>query len=776
LTPRQRETALSLAFAVWGLAAGIAFVSIWNRPAPPEQLPGLAKMLGFDAHAPFRWIAGLMLLPMLAAFALRPLAARLAVARSWSVNATIAACLIALAGAPIHRQLFWAVVPPAIAVAVAVVFRHRDLGFTRRDVLLLPVVLTACLGIIDALPAIGTGNAIHVALLLVFVIRVAVGLLPGPIAPAYAFLAAPLGLLLQTGFFARDQRYFGWHALILVAVTPFVLRPLLRNERRAARVLALLVYPLALYCYSNALSLTTAEGKPRIHFFEDGHALMPASEYLRGERPWLDVLPAHGLLEDGGFDILAMRLGGVDAGSTQKARFVAGTFVTVALYFVAYAATGSAEGAFLAVMLSIFTGSMRDSVRFIPPFAALAFLAGAVRQRRPRWFAYAGFLCVVAGVTSLDFAAYTFVTFVIAVIRARSKAVLRFAALGLAAGVVPLLLSLGITGLLDDFVRGTFAETLAVGPAYTLELFTPTPALDKLRTFPDALAALLDRATFPYLAWCLIAVFTGVTVTRRVSRRLEPMVLLGVWTVLTAISYAERHHLYFGMIAGVMIVYAILRLLRSGRTTAAAIAIGACIVLASPSTHLGVIGWMREARGPVEAQWSEIAGLPRARGALFHESDVRFVNSARKYVSLTLQPDETFFDFTNSSLLYFLLRRDFPIREYEVAFYETEEGQREVIRRIEENPKIRAALVPATPHGRFSVDGVPNAERAPLVWQYLQQNFHPDFAEGEVVFWRRRTPRHNPARPWPVSPRSFSSAIPSPFRSSARMEPSTSRR
>jgi hypothetical protein len=88
-------------------------------------------------------------------------------------------------------------------------------------------------------------------------------------------------------------------------------------------------------------------------------------------------------------------------------------------------------------------------------------------------------------------------------------------------------------------------------------------------------------------------------------------------------------------------------------------------------------------------------------------------------------------------MLYFLFRRDCPIREYEVAFYETEAAQREVIRRIESNPKIRAALVTASPHGRFTIDGVPNFERAPLVWQYLQENFHPDFAEGDVVFWRR---------------------------------------
>ena len=89
-----------------------------------------------------------------------------------------------------------------------------------------------------------------------------------------------------------------------------------------------------------------------------------------------------------------------------------------------------------------------------------------------------------------------------------------------------------------------------------------------------------------------------------------------------------------------------------------------------------------------------------------------------------------------SGLLYFLFDRDCPIRQIEVAFYETEDRQREVIARIEGNPNVRAALVPPSAEA-LDVDGVPNAVRAPLVWQYLQQHFTPDFQEGDVIFWRR---------------------------------------
>jgi hypothetical protein len=60
-----------------------------------------------------------------------------------------------------------------------------------------------------------------------------------------------------------------------------------------------------------------------------------------------------------------------------------------------------------------------------------------------------------------------------------------------------------------------------------------------------------------------------------------------------------------------------------------------------------------------------------------------------------------------------------------------------VIRRLENDTRIRAVLLPG-PSGRYTVDGVPNHDRAPLVWQYIQQNFAPDFEEGDVVMWRRK--------------------------------------
>ena len=66
-----------------------------------------------------------------------------------------------------------------------------------------------------------------------------------------------------------------------------------------------------------------------------------------------------------------------------------------------------------------------------------------------------------------------------------------------------------------------------------------------------------------------------------------------------------------------------------------------------------------------------------------------------------------------------------------------EDTQREIIRRLESDPKIRVVMVAPTAQGRYTLDGVPNSWRAPILHQYILENFHPDFEEGEIAFWKR---------------------------------------
>jgi len=739
-------TWVSLAFALWGLAIGISLLPLWQRAAPADQLPGYATQQGFDAHTSFRFFAALTLITLLLPLALRPITRRLADGQAWARNATIAAALVAMWFVVLERNPFWVIVPFALAIAAFTLLRHVPLYFTRRDWILLPTFGTTLLSLLDVVRDIQVQRAAIVAAAIVLIVRIAVARIPSPLPPAYAFLLAPLGLVLQTGFFARDQRYFGWHALLLVIVTPFVMRAVLRNERRAAKALLFVIYPLVAFAYTNAMSIPTAEGKERLDFFEDSHSFPIASEYLRGELPYRDALPVHGLGKDGLLEYLAFNTGGVSAGSAMRARGLVSSLNTVAIYALGTAMTGSPEAGIASYFFANLTGLTR-STRATPALFTLVLIVLAIRKRDTRYLIAAGIGAVLCGVNSLDYAFYTFIALVVAVLRwsggrfgrrhvsAPEAGAAPHAILGLAIGAVPLFLAFLTLGILDDFLRSTFSEVLSMGPAYVLNLFGAPPPIAEAPTFPELLPAVFRGSALPYIAWCGIVIATAVLLARPRRRSTEAFVIVGVWVAVAAVSYAERHHLYFIDAIAPMLIGGTFLAIRK-RAALAPVLVAALIIASMPTTHIGVLGWVRRQRGPVEEGWTEVRDVPRARGALIRTGEAAEIASARKYVDLTLQRDETFFDFTNRAIFYYLLNRDMPIRHVEVAYYESEAEQRAVIAAIERNPKIRAALVPLP--GGVAVDGVVNQARAPLVWQYLQEHFYPDFEEGSVVFWRRR--------------------------------------
>lgn len=724
----RREWLLALSFAVWGLCIAIAMSSVLRGPAPPGQAVSAATLANIDARSSMRWMLCLLLFPIAVPAILRPVSRRLAAGRAWARNVVLVAPLVTLWLISVQQSVVWAIVPCGLVVLACVLLRERDVQFTRRDVVLVPALLAAAVALVDIAPHLIAHEHVLLAAMLVLALRIGVTFIRSPLPPALAFVLAPLGLLLQTGFFARDQRYFGWHALAIVIVTPFVLRVFLRRERLAVHFLMLVTFPFALYAYANAISTTTAFGKPRVNYFEDSHALLPASEYLRGELPYRDILPGHGLIEDGLFDYFVFRTGDVSVGRTLKARDIAGHLNAIALYALAFAATGSAETAFLTVLLSIMMGTFTPTIRTLVPITALAMMVAGVRTRRRHWFFWAALFTVLSGAMSLDYALYTFGALVLAMILAGT---IRPAVIGMAAGVISLFGTFAILGILDDFLRGTFIEIPAASSAYRLGFFKAPAAM---QSFPEVLAVLLQPDVYQNIVWLAIVVGLGAALTRKWPRNIQPLLVLAAWVALSGISFAYRFNHYFGMVAVVVVTGFTFRLVRRRSSFAVALIV-AMIVLARPTTHASVLGLNRAARGTPPADWVEIRDLPRARGALWHVRDAAAIASVKKYLALTLGPNDTFFNFTDTAILHYVFRRDWPIREYEIAYLESEEKQREVIAILESNRNVRAVLMH---EGNFAIDFIPNETRAPLLHRYLTEHFEPDFEEGDVVFWRRR--------------------------------------
>jgi hypothetical protein len=745
---KGRAILLRVCAAAWGLAIGISLYPLWLGPARPGQPAGLLTALNLDARGPLRFAGALTLLTLLLPVVLAPLLDRLAGGRRWAANVAALAMLASLWFVSMSRDVRWAAGIPLAALAVCFPLRHRDAGFSRRDVILLPVFATVFLALVDGMPA-GVNVQVIVAAAIVLAIRLALDFIrpAAGLAPALCFAAAPLGIALQSQFNGFEQRHSPWLPLLLAIVTPFALRLTLRDTPRTrARLraaIALAVYPIAAYGYSSATSIVAADGMPRADFFEDQHHVVPAAEMLRGEKPYRDIIPPHGLLQDALLDYAALRTGPPTLGRALRTRDVITRLGAPLTYALGAAVTGSPEAGILAFFAATLLGTTITIFRPIPAILALVFLALAMLRRSARWFAWAGGAAVLAAMTSLDFGAYAILTIIIAALRFRPRrTTFRHAAAGAACAAIPLLIALVAGGILVDFVRVTLTEVVTLGPAYALPPILLPTALINTPFIPEAAVALFDKNALAYVMWVLIVVglAAALSLPGRRSRAAEAMIIVAIFATLTTFSYVERHHTYWPPVAAALIVAGIFRLFRSRDVRLRALAPVAAIltlVVAQPTIHVAIVGGLRHAHGPSDPTVREL-GLPRARGALFAARDAQIIDVVHRYTDAHLRPGETFFDFTNRGLLYFVLDRDCPIRQLEVAFYQPPALQREVIARIEHNPRVRFALIPHPSDPAAFVDTVPNQIRAPLVWRYLEEHFTPDHEEAGIWIWRRK--------------------------------------
>lgn len=493
------------------------------------------------------------------------------------------------------------------------------------------------------------------------------------------------------------------------------------------------VYPIALCAYP--LVLVGVHSRPHVDFFEDGHDLLTASEMLRGERPYADVLPTHGFLADGGIDWMAMKLGADDAGKVIAVRRVVAVASVGAMYFVTVAATGSGAAGCLAVLLAFaFFPASTFWWRVAPALASLAACAAAVRLRSERWLVGAGAALALALLTSVDFAAYTAIVVLFVIVRwpARLRAAARTAA-GFGIVLLPAVAMFAVAGFAVAFFSGTM-EIVRAGRVFVNGAFEVPECL---RSASALIWQLPSSPCFSSVLWVVAVVLSAIGLARSPfrMRRADALWIVGVWLAVTGLAWAERQHAYYQFALTPFVVGALFRF-RKHRAAIVAIAV-ALILLARPFAHLfDVATPLRRAGGLPAAGWVEVRRPPRAAGAVVDPQTAAGLVVMDSYLRTQMRPDDTFFDFANAAILYYLFNRDCPIRQVAVPFYEGESRQREIIAVLERNRNIRAALIDFP--GSFSnIDGIPNAERAPLVWRYLQQNFVPALQQEGVVIWKR---------------------------------------
>ncbi|HYM59803.1 MAG TPA: hypothetical protein VEZ11_02800, partial [Thermoanaerobaculia bacterium] len=552
------------ATAGYGLTVGIALAPELVLRVSAHEVPGAIQAAGISPSTPMLQLVAAIALTIAGALAgniaARKLCGTDTLVRAPSSEAAqtgvpvphtawAATCYcIALSSAAITLMHFGTlrhVILHGIVAAAMVPLRTLQPRFSRADVVLIPVLFSTYFALLD----IGFGKTPAATFLrgaiLVFALRLLAGWLATNRRPALAFVAAPLAFLFQMQWISAKAA--GALALLWIVGTALLLTFLLREgsrERTVRRFATYVAFPIALAAYP--LVLLGISSMPAIDFFEDGHDLMPASEMARGELPYRDVVPVHGLLSDGVLDLVAMKSGAASIGTLLKVRRVEASLNMIAIYAVAVAATGTAEGGLLAVLVGVMLWpSATLMVRVIPALAALALVVSAVRMRSRRKLLAAGAVIAIAALFSLEFAVYSAIVAIVAAMRwggQRSRALLALF-VGVIAVALPLLVVFAVIGFAGDFV--TVSLALIGGGGVHVRTLLAVP--DCFRSLSALVLNFAQPECFAFVMW-VVALIAGAAMLAPSplrARRRDAVWYVAMWVVVAAISYAERQHFYF---------------------------------------------------------------------------------------------------------------------------------------------------------------------------------------------------------------------------------------
>ena len=531
-------------------------------------------------------------------------------------------------------------------------------------------------------------------------------------------------------------------------VLPVFARIIGTRRVRLVRVLRVLTLVVLLPGSVTAMAAAAVMRSPRVaNIFEDGHALLPASEYLRGELPYRDIVPGHGLVSDGLLASVQLRLFGDDIAGLKRGEKVSGVLFWPAFYAMGYAATGSPALGLGGLLFSFVAFPQYHNPRAIASLWALALAIHASRSKKRRAWLACGAALPVGLCVAVEFAFYAACGTAVAlwVARGRRRLHLCWLASGAAASAAVIGLCMLAFGILGGFLRTTFVFVPSLLPVYAqgFPAFPVPHGAAQWMALPGNETALL----YGFAAASLVLLGAFLPQAPRVGARARAMLPVCAWVVAAMLSVIERQHVGYALLAVPLGLLLVGRWAQGWRPwtsprTAGVAAVPALLLWSlHPVSLLSSVAYAI-AHAPVPAETVMLEQPPRARGGLFPAGDAKLVAATANMLRAgRMAQDETWLDFGNAPGLYYLFDRDCPIRYYEPGFYESESAQREVIAAVERNPRVRAALMSAGPALAFgAIDRVSNAKRAPLVDAFIRERFRPFFREGEVEFWLKKDP------------------------------------
>jgi hypothetical protein len=489
-----------------------------------------------------------------------------------------------------------------------------------------------------------------------------------------------------------------------------------------------------------------------IDLFHEGHHLAPAGRVLSGGAFYRDVVPYHGLLADGGLDAAAFRLFGETLAVSRRLHVALDAFffaaAAVAFGFALPGAASFLASIFLLVGLTDAFGlpGSFPFYRTLPLLLSAVATVRFVQKGRRRSLVFAGAASSLGLFWSLEiglFALFSLAVWLIAErliadkpfpVRDRAAPIVTGATLG----VLPFFALLSAQGAWRPFLHDSYFILRSAGAVWGF----PAPGAREVATLaldPFGAAgweavrfhapALLFGAMLGYL------VIGGRVGSKDLDRRILLALLLfsivGYRSALGRVSFS--HTRYSMVVPSLLISFALGQWFRLParrprfRWIAGILIAGSFLLYSGFATSLRTIA-RRLGTGSSRLRGDGLVplGLERSGGVRVPEAQAESIESFGRYVRESASPGETFYDFSNSPALYFLLEQNNPVRVLDSADLSADSFENEALAILE--ARRPAFIVVSCPQGVEKFDGVANAERCPKLWEWIGKNY-PGAAE-----------------------------------------------
>jgi hypothetical protein len=450
--------------------------------------------------------------------------------------------------------------------------------------------------------------------------------------------------------------------------------------------------------------------------YHEGEHLSPASEYLDGAKPYRDVFVLHGLATDGGLDLLVLGKKPSPL-RTRRLETVLDALALALLVPIAAEVTAT-TGGFLAAVLVGLSAIGAGLVPVFPFYRWIPLLFAVLGVLRRNWW-LACLASTLGLLWSVDTGVYAIAgtAAMLLLVRPRSWA-------PLAAVAAPFVVLVAVRADIHHFLVDSFvsipkaADAIAALPARPLNDFTWETARYYLPPVFYGFALVLALQ-----AW------------RRGDReralQIAALTLFSIAAFRTAAGRCSWSHTRFGIpLLGIAVVAfaiepAVLETMRTKRARRIAVLALIAIPFALyfeiwfniSSTAKFVAGWRARQKHEGLVPYP----VPRGRGIFTYAENAADLRALNELVQAAAPKPATILDLSNERALYYLLDRRPPVRCADVGMLSPPAMTAEALKELNAHPPMLVVM-----HGlprMDELDGVPNRERAPAIFAWVDAHY-----------------------------------------------------